>query len=569
MEEDTRVSTDRQTPQRARPAASTRAISDDPLEEVTVLEGVGKLTGLRHAGRRNNRALVFVHGFTGDAAATWLAEGATESFPRLIASDPDLADYDVYTFGYRTKLRSGSRIELLAREFNTGIEALLSAAAKTKRDYSLVLLAHSMGGLVCMRYVIDRLQARQRPPLLGLLLFGTPTTGTDLVGIVKLVAGIVALKIPVVGWVVRGWFKLQHQLTDLATASTFLAGLHDQWALRVVNGGHDSAGPDGRTWLPVRVVTGNADFFVKEASAKGVYGAIDWQAVECGHVDLVKPPTRTDPRYYHAKRFLEICRTAHRPDVQARVWNLSQAVWQTSSGKMIANLDFSTAIHHPSRTSPTGGLSACVTSCRFRTVLEAPEVTIGIAFNGIGQKEIWDIKPEPAYVHQLLLQDLSEDARDEVVQALKAAMARGPEAGWQIMFPSLTVSINGVNLIGGRIEGSQVPPYEWLRRTFASSELAHLVGEEVDLDVKIETLVQRSLASFRFVHRWLTLKSSCRISVHGRLEYFLASHRLAIGQAASVTQDGSTQVHSVLFSVNDTVLPGSSFDVRWQPTPDT
>jgi alpha-beta hydrolase superfamily lysophospholipase len=366
---------------------NARAVAADDLEDVPVMDGIGTLHGVRHRHRRNKRAVVFVHGFTGDVSATWLENGASESFGALIAGDPDLADYDVYTFGYRTRLRSGSRIELLAREFNTGIDALQHSSSREGRDYSFVLLAHSMGGLVCMRYVIDRLQARQRPPLLGLLLYGTPTTGTDLVGIVKLVAGVAALKFPIVGSIVRGWFKLQHQLTDLATASTFLTGLHDQWALRVVNGGHPDANPDGRTWLPVRVVTGNTDFFVKEASSKGVYGAIDWQPVDCGHVDLVKPPTRRDPRYYHAKRFLEICRTAQRPDVQARVWNLSQAVWQTSSDKMIAKHEFETTIHSPTRTSPPGGLSVCRTSCRFRMALEAPLVTIGIAFNGIGQQE--------------------------------------------------------------------------------------------------------------------------------------------------------------------------------------
>jgi hypothetical protein len=266
--------------------------------------------------------------------------------------------------------------------------------------------------------------------------------------------------------------------------------------------------------------------------------------------------------------------------VQSRVWDLGQAVWQTSSGKMIADLEFETAIHSPSSTPPPDGLSACAVSCRFRTTLDAPHVIVGVAFSAIGRTEVWKVKPEPAYIHQLLLQDLSDDARDQVLQALAKAMDRGPEAAWRIIFPSFSVSINGLSLTEGAIEGRRVPPYEWLRRTFTlrtasagdppaerARGLEQLVGEEVDVAVSFESLVPKSLSSFRFSHRWLTHRSSCRVSVNGRLEYFLPSQRLAIGQTARVTPEASTQVHSVLFSIDDAVLPESSFEVRWQASP--
>ena len=55
-------------------------------------------SGLRHNGRANRRAILFVHGFTGRPEDTWRADGASNSFPELVWRDPDLNDYDVFTF---------------------------------------------------------------------------------------------------------------------------------------------------------------------------------------------------------------------------------------------------------------------------------------------------------------------------------------------------------------------------------------------------------------------------------------------------------------------------------------
>src|SRR5258708_37997128 len=50
-----------------------------------------------------DRALVFVHGFLGDAVSTWIGKGAAESFPALLATDPALSDYEIFLFQYVTK----------------------------------------------------------------------------------------------------------------------------------------------------------------------------------------------------------------------------------------------------------------------------------------------------------------------------------------------------------------------------------------------------------------------------------------------------------------------------------
>jgi hypothetical protein len=162
-----------------------------------------------------------------------------------------------------------------------------------------------------MNYVLQRLD-RQRPlPILGLLLYGTPTTGTDLIKVAKRLGFI--LQFTPIGTLARifGFAMKRHrQLSQLETGSEFLQNLHDQWSRRVVNGGEQTLHEDGRAWLPVRVVTAENDYFVSEASAKSYYGQVDWHPVAFSHTELAKPPSRNDVRYQRARDFLKICRRA-------------------------------------------------------------------------------------------------------------------------------------------------------------------------------------------------------------------------------------------------------------------
>ena len=50
------------------------------------------------ASTNNDRAVVFIHGFGGNAGKTWKAASADDSFPCLLACDPELSDHDFYLF---------------------------------------------------------------------------------------------------------------------------------------------------------------------------------------------------------------------------------------------------------------------------------------------------------------------------------------------------------------------------------------------------------------------------------------------------------------------------------------
>ena len=283
-------------------------VSEAPFEKASLIQDT--LEGYRHKHRKNNRCVLFVHGVTGHPETTWKHRSSDRSFLELILHDENLYDYDVFSFRYRSKYIRGAPIENAAKQLYSAIETLA--------PLNIVLIAHSMGGLVCMRYILDRLELSEIPPITGLLLYGTPTTGSELVNVAKLVGFGLGVRLPIIRGLTNLFFRGQRQVADLARGSEFLARLHDGWALRVVNGGHEKAGT-GRMWLPTRVVTGEDDIFVSEASGKGVYGAIDWLPLPYGHIQLVKPNAANDPRYLRAKSFLQICRQAKDRDILEQI----------------------------------------------------------------------------------------------------------------------------------------------------------------------------------------------------------------------------------------------------------
>src|SRR5204863_4102600 len=96
-------------------------------------------------------AIVFLHGFTGSNTGTW------GEFPTLLMSDSVLNLWDVVSLGYSTKLApdlsgiwsADAPIDKLSILLRTTINAGLQPYK------TLGILAHSMGGLVLQRALVD------------------------------------------------------------------------------------------------------------------------------------------------------------------------------------------------------------------------------------------------------------------------------------------------------------------------------------------------------------------------------------------------------------------------------
>jgi pimeloyl-ACP methyl ester carboxylesterase len=195
-------------------------------------------------------AIVFIHGFSGNADQTW------GELPRLLLSQPRLSSWGMYSLGYATSLRVDVP-NLWAADPPLGRLVLsLQTALSTSplRDYgSIALIAHSMGGLVAQGAVVEG------GGNVGFLaLFGTPSGGLG--------------KAAVLGLVKR-------QFRDMAPGSDFIRALRSKWRKSFPR----------VTPFRFMVVAGQRDEFVPEESSLAPFPRDVQRVVPGNHLEIVKP----------------------------------------------------------------------------------------------------------------------------------------------------------------------------------------------------------------------------------------------------------------------------------------
>lgn len=198
------------------------------------------------------RAIVFIHGFSGDFANTWA------SLPTLIGSEVALHDWDILSLGYSTSLLPDIRsvwsadpdLPILALHLSTRLDM-----APLAQYRSLALVAHSMGGLVVQRALLD--SPELVPRVKHLVLFGTPSKG-----LIK--AGFLAL--------------LKPQLRNMAADGEFVSTLRREWTARF-----DDAPP-----FRLLAVAGDRDQFVPPESSLHPFAPRFRRVVAGDHLSMIK-----------------------------------------------------------------------------------------------------------------------------------------------------------------------------------------------------------------------------------------------------------------------------------------
>lgn len=215
-----------------------------------------QLHTVRQSGNRT--AILFIHGFTGSAQSTW------GTFPELVASEPSLRSWDVFSLGYDT------RLFFSGVPFWSGVPPIqrLADLLKTycaRGDLSayegVCIVSHSMGGLVAQRAVCDDADLRRR--LTHLIFFGTPS------------AGLVRAS-----W---GWW-INRQVRDLAQDSHFIQCLNK-----------DRNSTFAAPSFSVVTVAGDRDEFVPPESSLGPFKNEYCAVVPGDHLSIVKPDSDNHP----------------------------------------------------------------------------------------------------------------------------------------------------------------------------------------------------------------------------------------------------------------------------------
>jgi hypothetical protein len=215
--------------------------------------------------------LLFIHGLGGEARTTW------GMFPTLLGDgDRQFArKYEVDFFSYPTMLvrtifsRKAPSIQELADALRTQINNRFAGFG------SVVLVCHSLGGLIARKYLLDEVKAKRTLRVSGILLFVVPNNGANLANVGKIIS-----------WRHR-------QMRQLCRNSDLIELLNEDWfTLRL---------PEV---VRAKFITGTQDRVVDRFSARATWGNPDVETVVGkGHIDIVKPE-RDDEVVFIVKRFL-------------------------------------------------------------------------------------------------------------------------------------------------------------------------------------------------------------------------------------------------------------------------
>jgi len=234
------------------------------------------ITWIRRSSRPRNLAL-FAHGFTGHPTETW-----TE-FPALIEADPDLAKYDCCFWGYDTSLdphffkrlfwSDNPKVETLG-------QSLRAQLANTAVDYGkIVLVAHSMGGLVVQLFLLEEMRRESRDHLdriTEVVLYATPSNG-----LIK--AALAAL--------------VHTQAADMNWFGSVIQDLRFQWKKLV-----DDRRAENNLPFRLTLVAGAKDKFVPQSTSLDPFPFDEKEIVPGDHVSMVKPTSQDDLAYQILKR---------------------------------------------------------------------------------------------------------------------------------------------------------------------------------------------------------------------------------------------------------------------------
>ena len=150
----------------------------------------------RDSSKPARAAVVFIHGIFGSTTGTWQNENGTTFF-QLLKQDPNVGDaVDVYAFGFESKMFQGGKGSLDVREAANVLGRYLSNADVLKYD-TVVLVGHSMGGLVALRFLASNRDANLAAKIPLVVLFAAPQEGADVASIGMLASqnpGLVSMR---------------------------------------------------------------------------------------------------------------------------------------------------------------------------------------------------------------------------------------------------------------------------------------------------------------------------------------------------------------------------------------
>jgi len=231
------------------------------------------------------RKVVFVHGFMG-GKKTW------GKFPELLRNsiDCEVAEYGFDTF-YWPVFGKSTTLHNLAE----GLLSEIGIRCNLESD-ELVLVGHSLGGLVIRQMLLNLEMKRQKHNIKKLAFFAVPQDGT---GFAR-----VAQYLPM----------RSYKLRAMCNEGGIIESLGDQWSYADLDLKYE-----------ILSVVGGKDAVVTSNSSKSMFRKQQVQTnIDADHRSIVKPKDDKDSSFLFLKRFIESLRTIDKYSSRA---SMSYEVW--------------------------------------------------------------------------------------------------------------------------------------------------------------------------------------------------------------------------------------------------
>lgn len=207
--------------------------------------------------------VVFIHGLQGDEKKSW------GQFPALLKNDNVFGDeIDIKFFSYNTSIiripfisKKSISIQDIAETLDTWLEV------ECGQYKSVLLVCHSLGGLVARKYLIDRVKKNKSiPAISSLVMYATPNNGADLASVGKYLS-----------------LRNRH-LKQMCKDSDFIEFLNEDWHTCELEKKYR-----------IQYLGGAIDKIVDKKSAKQFWGNNNWKLLpKKGHIDIIKPENSSD-----------------------------------------------------------------------------------------------------------------------------------------------------------------------------------------------------------------------------------------------------------------------------------
>jgi len=209
-----------------------------------------------------NNLLLFIHGFSGEAGNTF------GNIPEMLMKDSRMDGWDMKPFGYSQYISPE-----MGKDIWAGIEDIdrisnyLCTSVKYKFDKydRIAIVAHSLGGLIAQRAILD-FKNEYRDKLSHLVLLGTPSNG------------IAPAKLSKV------W---NNKYKEMSSEGNFISSLRKDWENQY----------EGSYPFALKVVASTDDEFVTIDSCYAPFNSDHHVTIDGKHLSMVKPADENDDCY--------------------------------------------------------------------------------------------------------------------------------------------------------------------------------------------------------------------------------------------------------------------------------